>query len=58
MILIGIYASKTKPMDETRNWMKEALWFVRIILPFLLAGVFLAAGLYLLLKSIFGFAAF
>ncbi len=40
MILIGIYAFKTKPMDEIRNWMKETLWFVRIILPLLLVGVF------------------
>jgi len=40
MIVIGIYAFRTKPMDEIRKWMKETLWFVRIILPLLLAGVF------------------
>ncbi len=40
MIVIGIYAFKTKAMSEIRNWMKETLWFVRIILPLLLGGVF------------------
>ncbi len=40
MILIGIYAFKTKSMEEIANWMRETWWFVRIILPLLLAGVF------------------
>lgn len=40
MILIGIYAFKTKSMQEIGNWMRETWWFVRIILPLLLAGVF------------------
>jgi uncharacterized membrane protein YraQ (UPF0718 family) len=40
MIVIGIYAFKVKPMEEIRNWMRETWWFVRIILPLLLAGVF------------------
>ncbi|MEW6374784.1 MAG: permease, partial [Thermodesulfobacteriota bacterium] len=40
MIVIGIYAFKVKSWDEIRNWMQETWWFVRIILPLLLAGVF------------------
>jgi uncharacterized membrane protein YraQ (UPF0718 family) len=40
MIVIGIYAFKVKPMEEIRNWMGETWWFIRIILPLLLAGVF------------------
>jgi uncharacterized membrane protein YraQ (UPF0718 family) len=40
MIVIGIYAFKIEPMEEIRNWMRETWWFVRIILPLLLAGVF------------------
>jgi uncharacterized membrane protein YraQ (UPF0718 family) len=40
MIVIGIYAFKVEPMEEIRNWMRETWWFVRIILPLLLAGVF------------------
>jgi uncharacterized membrane protein YraQ (UPF0718 family) len=40
MIAIGIYAFKVKSMEEIRNWMGETWWFIRIILPLLLAGVF------------------
>jgi len=40
MVLIGVYAFRAKPVEEIRNWMKETWWFVRIILPLLLAGVF------------------
>jgi len=41
MIIIGIYAFKVKSMEEIRQWMRETWWFVRIILPLLLGGVFL-----------------
>ena len=41
MILVGIFAYRAKSMEEIRNWMKETWWFVRIILPLLLAGVFI-----------------
>jgi uncharacterized membrane protein YraQ (UPF0718 family) len=40
MVVIGIYAFKVKPVEEIRNWMSETWWFIRIILPLLLAGVF------------------
>jgi hypothetical protein len=41
MVIIGIYAFKVKSMEEIRHWMNETWWFVRIILPLLLGGVFL-----------------
>jgi len=40
MIVVGIYVFKVKSSEEIRNWMGETWWFVRIILPLLLAGVF------------------
>lgn len=40
MIIIGLYAYKVKPMEEIRRWMGETWWFVKIIFPLLLGGVF------------------
>ncbi len=40
MIIIGIYTFKVKAMEEIRQWMRETWWFVRIIFPLLLGGVF------------------
>jgi hypothetical protein len=40
MVIIGIYAFKVKAMEEIRQWVRETWWFVRIILPLLLGGVF------------------
>jgi uncharacterized membrane protein YraQ (UPF0718 family) len=40
MIIIGVYALKVKPFEEIRQWMNETWWFVRIIFPLLLGGVF------------------
>jgi len=36
-----VYAFKVKPIDEIKKWLKESWWFVRIIFPFLLLGVFI-----------------
>jgi len=41
MIITGIYAFKVKTKDEIRQWMKETLWFVKMIFPLLLGGVFI-----------------
>ncbi len=41
MILVGIYAFKVKTWEEIRGWMGETWWFIRIILPLLLGGVFI-----------------
>lgn len=37
---VGVYAWKTKTRNEIREWLRETWWFVRIILPLLLVGVF------------------
>lgn len=41
MILTGIYALRVKARDQLKDWMKETWWFVRIIFPLLLLGVFI-----------------
>jgi len=35
------FAFKVKPLVEIKKWLKETWWFVRIIFPFLLLGVFI-----------------
>jgi uncharacterized membrane protein YraQ (UPF0718 family) len=40
MIMI-IYALRVKTRDELRNWLRETFFFVRIIFPLLLLGVFI-----------------
>lgn len=40
-LIMLIYAFKAKPIEEIKKWLKESWWFVRVILPFLLAGVFI-----------------
>lgn len=41
MVIVALYAWKVKSGEEIRQWMTETWWFVRIIFPLLLAGVFL-----------------
>lgn len=38
--IVAAYALKIKTKDQLLDWMKETWWFVRIIFPLLLAGVF------------------
>lgn len=40
-LLVGLYAWRVKTREEIRAWLKETGWFVRIIFPLLLGGVFL-----------------
>lgn len=40
-IITIIYALKVKTKDELKNWMRETYYFVRIIFPLLLLGVFI-----------------
>jgi uncharacterized membrane protein YraQ (UPF0718 family) len=40
MVIIAVYTFKVKPFEEIRQWMRETWWFVRIIFPLLLGGVF------------------
>jgi hypothetical protein len=41
MVIVALYAWRTKTAEEIRHWLGETWWFVRIILPLLLAGVFI-----------------
>jgi len=36
-----IYARKSLTGEETKNWLRETWWFVRMIVPLLLLGVFI-----------------
>jgi len=40
-VIMVIYALNIKTKDELRNWMRETFFFVRIIFPLLLLGVFI-----------------
>ncbi len=39
--MVAVYAWKTIDVDKLKAWLKETWWFVRIIFPLLLAGVFI-----------------
>lgn len=39
--LVAVWAAKTLSGEEVRRWLGETWWFVRIIFPLLLGGVFL-----------------
>lgn len=41
MLAIAIYTWHVKERDEIIHWLRETWWFVRIIFPLLLAGVFI-----------------
>ena len=41
LVVVAVYALKTFDMDKIRAWLRESWWFVRIIFPLLLAGVFI-----------------
>jgi len=41
MVIAALYAWRTKSAEEIRHWLQETWWFVRIILPLLLVGVFI-----------------
>ncbi len=38
--VVALYAWRTAPREEIAAWLRETWWFVRIIFPLLLAGVF------------------
>jgi len=40
-VVVFAYAFKAKPFDEIKKWLKESWWFVKIIFPLLLLGVFI-----------------
>jgi len=41
MAVVAIYAWRVKTWQEIKGWLTETWWFVRIIFPLLLAGVFI-----------------
>ena len=41
LIVVAAYAWKTLDRERIRAWLKESWWFVRIIFPLLLIGVFI-----------------
>ena len=40
LVIVAVYALKTLDRERISAWLKETWWFVRIIFPLLLAGVF------------------
>ena len=40
-VIMLVYAFKVKAPDDIKRWLKESWWFVRIIFPLLLLGVFI-----------------
>jgi hypothetical protein len=40
-IVLAVYAWKALTRDEITSWLRESWWFIKIILPLLLIGVFL-----------------
>lgn len=41
IILTALYAIKSIEVERIRRWMEETIWFVKMIFPFLPAGVFI-----------------
>jgi len=41
LVVVAVYTLKTIDGDRVRTWLSETWWFVRIIFPLLLAGVFI-----------------
>jgi hypothetical protein len=41
LVIVAIYALKAEGRDRIRAWLGETWWFVRMIFPLLLAGVFI-----------------
>jgi len=41
LVIVAVYAWKAIDRDKIKGWLKESWWFVRIIFPLLLLGVFI-----------------
>jgi uncharacterized membrane protein YraQ (UPF0718 family) len=41
LVLVSLYVWKFIKFEQIKNWLKESWWFVRIIFPLLLLGVFI-----------------
>lgn len=51
-VAVGAYAAWKKTGPEIRRWLEETWWFIRIIFPLLLAGVFVVGVIGALLPRI------
>jgi uncharacterized membrane protein YraQ (UPF0718 family) len=51
MVVVAAYAYSTKSGQEILAWLKETWWFVRIIFPLLLLGVFIVGVIGVLLPQ-------
>lgn len=51
LIVVTVYALKTLDGDKLRAWLRESWWFVRVIFPFLLIGVFIVGIIGVLLPE-------
>lgn len=40
-LIMAIYALKVLDKQSMKNWLKETWWFVKLIFPMLLVGVFI-----------------
>lgn len=40
LVIVGLYASRSFSRERITGWLRETWWFVRIIFPLLLVGVF------------------
>jgi len=40
LVVVGVYVWKAIDLEKTKEWLRETWWFVRVIFPLLLAGVF------------------
>ena len=40
-LIMAIYAAKVLPKEKIKDWLRESWWFVKIIFPLLLIGVFI-----------------
>ena len=51
LVVVAAYAWKAIEIDRIKAWMRETWWFVRIIFPLLLAGVFIVGIIGVLLPQ-------
>jgi len=40
LVVVGVYVWKAIDLEKIKDWLRETWWFVRVIFPLLLAGVF------------------
>lgn len=51
LVIVAIYAWKMLDWEKIQSWLKESWWFVRVIFPYLLIGVFVVGIIGVLLPE-------